>query len=186
MAVTIADVFAPAKTFSDFGSIVSVIVKNAVVLAGIISLFLLILGGFGVIVGAGSGDTKKLEQSKKAVTGAVVGLLVGGTGKLRGLALLWGYSLIPTVIWFFVTSLLYIVLPPPRTSSVQGVLFSIFFLVFSITLFFWKATITYLTLRFGLRLDLSRILVVLVVTIPLLVLYSIGMFRLGIFRIPFI
>lgn len=78
MAVNIGDpnVFAPAKTFTDFGSIVSVIVKNAVVLAGIISLFLLILGGFGVIVGAGSGDTKKLEQSKKAVTGAVMGLLI--------------------------------------------------------------------------------------------------------------
>lgn len=79
MAVEIggpAGIFPPAQTFSDFGSIVSVIVKNAVVFAGIISFILLILGGFGVIVGAGSGDTKKLEQSKKAVTGAVVGLLI--------------------------------------------------------------------------------------------------------------
>jgi hypothetical protein len=78
MAVNIGDptIFAPAATFSDFGSIVTVIVKNAVILAGIISFILLILGGFGVIVGAGSGDTKQLEQSKKAVTGAVVGLLV--------------------------------------------------------------------------------------------------------------
>lgn len=75
-AVDIQSVFAPASTFADFGSIVSVIVKNAVVLAGIISLVLLIFGGFGVIVGAGSGDTKKLEQSKKAITGAVVGLLI--------------------------------------------------------------------------------------------------------------
>lgn len=75
-AVNIYDVFAPAKTFGDFGSIVTLIVKNAVVFAGIISFILLILGGFGVIVGAGSGDTKKLEQSKRAVTGAVVGLLI--------------------------------------------------------------------------------------------------------------
>ena len=75
-AVDIATVFAPANTFNDFGSIVSVIVKNAFVFAGIISFVLLILGGFGVIVGAGSGDTKKLEQGKKAVTGAVVGLLI--------------------------------------------------------------------------------------------------------------
>lgn len=75
-AVDIQNVFEPAKTFTDFGSIVSVIVKNAFVLAGIISFVLLILGGFGIIVGAGSGDTKKLEQGKKAITGAVVGLLI--------------------------------------------------------------------------------------------------------------
>jgi hypothetical protein len=76
MAVNITDVFAPAKTFSTFGDIVSVIVKNAFVFAGIISFVLLIIGGLGVIVGAGSGDTKKLEQSKKAITGAVMGLLI--------------------------------------------------------------------------------------------------------------
>lgn len=69
-------IFLPGRTFTDFGQIVTLIVKNAFVFAGIISFVLLILGGFGVIVGAGSGDTKKLEQSKKAVTGAVVGLLI--------------------------------------------------------------------------------------------------------------
>lgn len=75
-AVDIQDVFAPAATFNDFGSIVTIIVKNAVVLAGIISFVLLILGGFGVIMGTGSGDTKQTEQGKKAVTGAVIGLLI--------------------------------------------------------------------------------------------------------------
>lgn len=67
--------YAPAG-FQKWGEVVTVIVKNAVVLAGVISFILLILGGLGVIVGAGSGDTKKLEQSKKAVTGAVMGLLI--------------------------------------------------------------------------------------------------------------
>ena len=78
MAVDLGNpqVFAPAGTFKDFGSIVTVIVKNAVVLAGVISFVLLILGGLGVIVGAGSGDAKKLEEGKKAVTGAVIGLLL--------------------------------------------------------------------------------------------------------------
>jgi hypothetical protein len=77
-AVDIGDpsVFAPAATFNNFGAIVTVIVKNAFVFAGIISFVLLIFGGLGIIVGAGSGDTKKLEQGKKAVTGAVVGLLI--------------------------------------------------------------------------------------------------------------
>ena len=78
MAVNIGDssVFAPAGTFKNFGAIVSVIVKNAFVFAGIISFVLLIFAGFGVIVSAGSGDEKKLEQGKKAITGAVVGLLI--------------------------------------------------------------------------------------------------------------
>ena len=81
-AVDIKSVFAPAATFSSFGSIVSVVVKNAFVLAGIISFVLLIVGGLGIIMSAGSGDTKQLEQGKKAVTGAVVGLIVVVTSVL--------------------------------------------------------------------------------------------------------
>ena len=75
-AVDIGTIFAPANTFKDFGSIVTVIVKNAVVFAGIIAFILLVVGGLGVIAGAGSGDTKQMEQSKRAITGAVVGLLI--------------------------------------------------------------------------------------------------------------
>lgn len=115
-----------------------------------------------------------------------IGRLVGASGKFRGLAVLWGYSLIPTVIWFFVTSVLYVLLPPPRTTSIRGVIFSVLFLVFSVTLFLWKTTIAYLSLRFGLKLDLGKILLVCVLVFPLLGLYSIGMYRLGIFKIPFI
>src|SRR3990167_9284238 len=74
--VNIETEFPISKTFTTFGDLVNAIVRNAFMLAGVISFILLILGGFGVIVGAGSGDTKKLEQSKKAVTGAVVGLLI--------------------------------------------------------------------------------------------------------------
>lgn len=115
-----------------------------------------------------------------------IGKLIGANGKLKGLAVLWGYSLIPTVIWFFVTSVLYVLLPPPRTTSIRGVIFSVLFLVFSITLFLWKTTIAYLSLRFGLRLGLGKILVVLVGALPILGLYSYGMYRVGIFKIPFL
>ena len=114
------------------------------------------------------------------------GKLVGAQGKLKGLAVVWGYSLLPTLLWFLVTSILYIILPPPRTTSTAGVLFSILFLIFSATLFFWKVTIAYLSLRFGLRLDLGKILIVLAGALPILAVYSYGMYRLGIFRIPFV
>lgn len=114
------------------------------------------------------------------------GKLVGAQGKLKGFAVAWGYSLVPTFLWFFATSILYVLLPPPRTTSAAGVLFSILFLIFSATLFFWKVTIGYLSLRFGLRLGLGKILIVLAISLPILGFYSFGMYRLGIFRIPFL
>jgi hypothetical protein len=114
------------------------------------------------------------------------GKLVGAQGKLKSLAVLWGYSLLPTTFWFFVTSLLYVLLPPPRSTSVQGILFSVLFLVFSTTLLLWKMTIAYLSLRFGLRLDLRKILVILMIALPILGLYSYCLYRLGIFKIPFL
>ncbi len=88
-----------SPTFSQFGTfreLVNVIILNAFVLAGLISFVLLVLGGFGVIMGAGEGDTKKLEQGRQTIVGAVVGLIVVVVsywmvqliGKLTGLDLL--------------------------------------------------------------------------------------------------
>jgi hypothetical protein len=74
--VKISDVFAPAANFSSLGPLVTVVVSNAFVLAGIIAFLLLIMGGFGIIASAGSGDTKKMEQGKQAITGAAIGLIV--------------------------------------------------------------------------------------------------------------
>lgn len=77
MAVTInGDLFSPAHAFPTVGKLVSVIVQNAFVLAGIITFVLLIFGGFGFIVGAGEGDTKRVEQAQKTITGAAMGLLI--------------------------------------------------------------------------------------------------------------
>lgn len=114
------------------------------------------------------------------------GRLVKGTGSIVKIAIAWGYTLLPTLIWFLGTSVLYVLIPPPRSGRPLGVLFSAIFLVFSIVLFFWKAMLTYLTLRFGMRLDLWRILAVFVVVGGIMVWYSIGMYRIGIFKIPFI
>lgn len=105
---------------------------------------------------------------------------------VRGILMGWGYSLIPTLLWFWMTSVLYIIVPPPRTTSVLGVAFSIVYLLLSATLLFWKITLSYLALRFGLRLDLTKILLINLIILPLIGLYSIEMYRLGIFRVPFI
>lgn len=116
----------------------------------------------------------------------LVGKIFRREGKFETLFLLWSYSLLPTIVWFFATSVLYIFLPPPRTFSLLGKLYSVVYMAFSIALFFWKAILYYLTLRFGLRLDLFRIAVVSIVLSPIIIGYSILMYNLGIFRIPFL
>jgi len=116
----------------------------------------------------------------------IVGRFVGGKGTLRGVLLGWAYTLIPTVCWFYLTSFLYMLLPPPRTTRPLGIIFSALFLLFSSVLFFWKIILSYLTVRFSLKLDLLRISIVFFIVIPIVVLYSIGMYRLGIFKIPFV
>lgn len=115
-----------------------------------------------------------------------VGKAIGGKGSAKGFAVGWAYTLVPTVVWFFSTSILYVVLPPPRTTSVAGIAFSLLFLVFSITLLFWKITLSYLALRFGLRLGLYKIFLVTIIVGPLLGFYSIWMYRVGILKVPFL
>lgn len=114
------------------------------------------------------------------------GNMLGGKGETKQLFVSWAYTLVPTIIWFFVTSLLYIILPPPRTTSVAGMTFSVVYLIFSATMFFWKLTLAYLTLRLGLRLTLGKIMIIFCLMVPILSLYSYGMYMLGIFRVPFI
>ncbi len=78
MAVNIndANLYSPAGSFPGFGDLVNVVTRNAFVIAGIMSFLLLVFGGFSIIMGAGAGDTKRLEQGQKAMTGAVVGLII--------------------------------------------------------------------------------------------------------------
>jgi hypothetical protein len=115
-----------------------------------------------------------------------VGRRVGAQGTFRQVALGWGYSLLPTLTWFWMTSLLYVLLPPPRTTSALGITFSIVYLLISATLLFWKVILSYLALRFGLRLDLGKILLVCSIVLPLLSAYSVLTYKLGIFRVPFL
>lgn len=58
------------------GSIVSIILANAYVVAGVLLLIFILLGGFKMIASAGSSDQQKAAQSKMAVTWAVLGFLI--------------------------------------------------------------------------------------------------------------
>lgn len=132
------------------------------------------------------GSTVGLNYLFTSIITWLVGVWVGGRGGWRNVAVGWAYTLIPTLVWFLITSLLYVILPPPRTTSWEGILFSVLFLIFSSMLFFWKVILVYLTLRFSLRLDLFKIVLIVGIAGPIIGVYSYGMYRLGVFKVPFI
>lgn len=116
----------------------------------------------------------------------LVGKLFGGIGYLSSLILLWAFSLLPTLSWFLLSTIFYVLIPPPRTMSVKGQIFSLLFLSFSLACFFWKGILYYLTLRIGLKLKATKIFLVSLVIFPLGALYAFILLKLGIFSVPFI
>jgi hypothetical protein len=64
------------KDPSGVGVYVTNIITGAISIAGIILLFFLILGGIGMISGAGKNDPKTVETGKKAATSALIGFIV--------------------------------------------------------------------------------------------------------------
>jgi len=126
-----------------------------------------------------------------AFSGAILSMYTAarflkGKGGIKNLLLPWAYSLLPTLAWFFLVAASYALLPPPRSPSFAGKTFSFLFIVFSLTLLSWKIVLYYLTLRFGMKLDLIRIIFVSLIIFPIGALYSLIMYKLKIFRIPFI
>jgi len=113
------------------------------------------------------------------------GKLVGGVGSYGRFFLTWSYTLIPTVCWFLATSILYILLPPPRTARPEGIAASGVFLVFSTVLLLWKLVLSYLAIRFSLRLSLPRILGAAFLACGPLFLYGYWTYAIGVFKIPF-
>lgn len=93
--VNIQQIFSPATSFPKLSDLVYIVVKNAFVFAGVIAFVLLIVAGFGMIAAAGSGDSKKLEQGQKAITSAVLGLIivVGSVWIIQIIGTLTGLSL---------------------------------------------------------------------------------------------
>lgn len=63
-------------TYSSTSVLISIILKNSLIIAGIILLGLLIFGGITFIMNAGNGDSKKAQQGKAAITNAVIGFAI--------------------------------------------------------------------------------------------------------------
>lgn len=61
---------------SGVGGLVSLLLNIAFVAAGLVLLFFFIIGGIGMISGAGPENPQKAEQSKKTLTSAVIGFVI--------------------------------------------------------------------------------------------------------------
>ena len=66
---------APSQSITSISMLVNILLKNALTIAGVVCLVLLILGGFSFIVSAG-GDAKAKEKGKNTITGALTGLVL--------------------------------------------------------------------------------------------------------------
>jgi hypothetical protein len=106
--------------------------------------------------------------------------------RMRAIMITWTHTLFPTIIWFYATLLFYVILPPPRTISLLGQIFSIFYIAFSVSLLSWKLILVYLSIRFSLRVHVYRVFYYLLLYIALSIPLWIQFYRLGISRIPFI
>lgn len=114
----------------------------------------------------------------------LTGRLVGGKGEISSVFSVWSYSYLPTLIWFFTTTLLYVFLPPPRTISFLGQIFSIFFVFLSLGLLFWKTLIYFLTLRLVFGLTVWQMIRATLILWPAFFFYFLLLNRMGIFKIP--
>lgn len=114
------------------------------------------------------------------------GKIFKGRGSVLTLITLWSFSLLPTFCWFLASTFLFVLLPPPRTMSLFGQFFSLIFIAFSISCFIWKGILYYLTLRFGLKLDVLKIGYITILIAPILIIYAITLYKLGISKVPFI
>ncbi|SRR5258706_10907124 len=66
----------PFGTTSTVGNLVSLILKIAFTVSGVLILFFILFAGFKMVAGAGGNDPKAAEQGKQAASAAVLGFVI--------------------------------------------------------------------------------------------------------------
>lgn len=113
-------------------------------------------------------------------------LRVDNTNLAKSLCYLSAYSLLPAFFWFICTSTLFMLFPPPRQATALGGLFSVIFIVYSLTLLFWRFVLLYLTIRFSFRSSFSTTVSIMMIYVAWLLPYAYMLYVRGLFRVPFI
>ncbi len=106
--------------------------------------------------------------------------------RLSSFAFTLSYSLVPTLVWFISNSILYLLVPPPRTFSILGKAFSGFFIAYSLSLLAWKIILFYLSIRFSAKVNFYRAVYLIILYLCIFIPYSFLLYHFKIFRIPFI
>ena len=77
LAVDIGGAFnSPIRNITDIGGLVSTIVSVALTLSGIIVLILFVLGGVGIIAGAGGDNPERMQKGKQTISAAAIGFVI--------------------------------------------------------------------------------------------------------------
>ncbi len=84
------------SNLKDVGQLVSIIISTALVISGIILLFLFVFAGISIIAGSGNQNPEQMAKGRQAATTAVIGFIIIFTaywivlliGRLTGINLL--------------------------------------------------------------------------------------------------
>lgn len=77
LAVNIGSYFnSPIGKTIGAGELVGIILSNAVGIAGLIMLFLMVAGGIAIISGSGSDNPDQAAKGKQAITYALIGFII--------------------------------------------------------------------------------------------------------------
>lgn len=63
----------PTEEITGLGTMVSIFVSNAIILAGVIFLFMIVYSGFQIIIAAGQKSPQNMEEAKKTLTTSFIG-----------------------------------------------------------------------------------------------------------------
>ena len=76
VSITDPGIFPPADTFKDVGSLISTLLPNLLLGAGVVLFIIILVMGFKTVQGAGSGDAEAAAKGKRALTYAIAGFLI--------------------------------------------------------------------------------------------------------------
>ncbi len=114
------------------------------------------------------------------------GRLIRFPGSFLSLISTWSYGLLPTLIWFFLTAVLFAFFPPPRTQSLLGTILSMLFVGVSVSLLFWKITLIYLAIRFSLKTNAIMTGFFMIIYGVWFLPYTYALYVFSVSRVPFI